>query len=534
MLYEIISDKFKEKRVEFHNGLNTVLGTNLGDNSIGKSTFLMIVDFVFGGSTYNKLADIIRNVGHHDIKFSFIFGKKQYWFTRNTLESNLVWKCNDSYNKEKSISLDKYCDWLNQEYGLSLPFLSFRDAVGRYIRVYGKENLNEKFPLHVVKDEKAKKASYALLKLFDLYTPIHELTGQYERSKDELKVYKNAQKYRFISNITKLQSKENEKEINRLTEDINGIAIRLENGLLDLDAELSEEAIRIKQQLSKTRKQNTYLKSKLQSVENNLSYQFSATTQDFEQLHKFFPDANIRSFETIENFHNKISNILKSELSTEKKRLVKQITEVESIISEYTQQLERMIQNPQISKTILSRHADLQRQIRGLQNQNDAHFELVKLREAVSDNNEKLRGIETEQFAILETKVCQEMKLINEYIYFGTYNAPVLSFRENGYVFFTPDDTGTGIAYKGLVVFDLAILSLTKLPVIVHDSVLLKQISDEAIEKILELYQKAGKQVIISLDKQDSYTKKAQIILEETSVLKLSPNGGELFGRSWG
>ena len=40
MLYEIICDKFKEKRIEFHPGLNTVLGTEKGDNSIGKSTFL--------------------------------------------------------------------------------------------------------------------------------------------------------------------------------------------------------------------------------------------------------------------------------------------------------------------------------------------------------------------------------------------------------------------------------------------------------------------------------------------------------------
>lgn len=534
MLYEILCDKFKEKRVEFHNGLNTVLGTNFGDNSIGKSTFLMIVDFVFGGSAYTKSADIIRNVGYHDVKFSYVFGEKQYWFTRNTLESNVVWKCNDLYNKEKSISLDQYCDWLNQEYGLSLPFLSFRDAVGRYIRVYGKENLNEKFPLHVVKDEKAKKASYALLKLFDSYMPVHELTGIYEYSKDELNVYKKAQKYKFISNITKAQSKKNEKEINRLTEDIDGLSIRLENNLLDLDSELSEEAIRIKQQLSKAKRQHSYLKSKFLSVENNLSYQFSATTQDFEQLLKFFPDANIRPISTIEKFHNKISDILILELRAEKNRLEKQIADIESVISEYTQQLEKMIQNPKISKTILSRYSDLQRQIKGLQNQNEAYFELGKLKKAVLDNHEKLRGIETEQFALLETRVCQEMKLINDFIYSSTYNAPVLSFSENGYVFFTPDDTGTGIAYKGLVVFDLSVLSLTKLPVIVHDSVLLKQISDEAIEKILELYQKSGKQVIISLDKQDSYTKKAQVILEETSVLKLSPNGGELFGRSWG
>ena len=57
MLVEIRCDEFisyGEKRppITFHTGLNTVLGDETGSNSIGKSTFLMIVDFVFGGNDY--------------------------------------------------------------------------------------------------------------------------------------------------------------------------------------------------------------------------------------------------------------------------------------------------------------------------------------------------------------------------------------------------------------------------------------------------------------------------------------------------
>ena len=80
------------------------------------------------------------------------------------------------------------------------------------------------------------------------------------------------------------------------------------------------------------------------------------------------------------------------------------------------------------------------------------------------------------------------MSRLNDAIYEGSYNAPVLEFTESGYLFFTPDDTGTGIAYKGLVVYDLAVLGLTKLPVLAHDSVVLKQISDDAIERIVRDY----------------------------------------------
>ena len=91
-----------------------------------------------------------------------------------------------------------------------------------------------------------------------------------------------------------------------------------------------------------------------------------------------------------------------------------------------------------------------------------------------------------------------------------------------------------GSGRSGLVVYDLAVLNLTKLPILVHDSVVLKQISDDAIEKIIELYSTCGKQVIIALDKQDSYSEKTSALLSNAAVLKLAKGGQELFGRSWG
>lgn len=85
MLHEIYCEQFHQKRIVFNPGLSVVLGTNAGDNSIGKSTFLLIVDYVFGGSTYAGTTDIIENVGSHDIYFSFIFGEEIFKFCRNSI-----------------------------------------------------------------------------------------------------------------------------------------------------------------------------------------------------------------------------------------------------------------------------------------------------------------------------------------------------------------------------------------------------------------------------------------------------------------
>lgn len=73
MLVEVRCDKFvsngkTREPIRFHAGLNAVLGDDNGSNSIGKSTFLMILDFVFGGSDYvKKCVDVQENVKEHTI-----------------------------------------------------------------------------------------------------------------------------------------------------------------------------------------------------------------------------------------------------------------------------------------------------------------------------------------------------------------------------------------------------------------------------------------------------------------------------------
>ena len=166
--------------------------------------------------------------------------------------------------------------------------------------------------------------------------------------------------------------------------------------------------------------------------------------------------------------------------------------------------------------------------------ENEAYDKLQMLKKNKQDDEARLQEVRQKKLAEVSYQLNEEMSRLNDAIYEGSYNAPLLDFTESQYTFYTPDDTGTGIAYKGLIVYDLAVLGLTKLPVLVHDSVILKQISDDAIEQIITLYTNAGKQVIIALDKQTSYTENTEKILNECAVLRLAPGGEELFGKSWG
>ena len=81
---------------------------------------------------------------------------------------------------------------------------------------------------------------------------------------------------------------------------------------------------------------------------------------------------------------------------------------------------------------------------------------------------------------------------------------------------------------------DLATLELTSLPVLIHDSVCLKHISNESIEKIFEIYDNENKQIFVSIDKDTSYTSTTLKLIHKNEILKLSSGGNELFGFHFG
>lgn len=533
MLCEIFCEQFHQKSITFHDGLNVVLGTSKADNSIGKSTLMLIVDFAFGGNTYTEATDILENVGEHSIGFKFCFNGKEYFYSRSISDRHTVWECDSSYNPIKQITTTDYCNILAQHYGVDMYKLTFRDVVGRYIRVYGKGNYDEKHPLHATPKESGEKAATALLKLFDGYKIIDGLDARAKESANNLNTYSEAQRRNLIAKITKTQYNRNEKEISQKAEEIEQLSTQLDKGLLDLDAVASEKAIEIKRKLSHAKRMRSKLFSRISILDENSSYKFSDTTETFSELARFFPNTDLQHIDEVERFHDKIASVFKNELQNEKKNIDKQLVEIHAIISDFEKQLEDLVGNPNLSKIILKKHADTVREIERMERENEVYQKTQELKRIKAEDEESLKRAKSEQFGEIEKSINAEMDRINHLLYEEQYNSPIIHFTESNYYFHTPDDTGTGIAYKGLVVFDLAMMHLTRLPILVHDSLILKQISDEAIETILQQYSACGKQVIIALDKQDSYSERAFSDLESHTVIKLAPGGEELFGRSW-
>lgn len=85
MLKTIFCDKIPLAPLHFVPGLNVLVGDDAGENSIGKSSVLLLIDFVFGGDDFIRLAsEVVRNVGDVEVLFCLEFESKEYWFRRST------------------------------------------------------------------------------------------------------------------------------------------------------------------------------------------------------------------------------------------------------------------------------------------------------------------------------------------------------------------------------------------------------------------------------------------------------------------
>ena len=150
MLKEVYSTAFKtydgkvRDKIILNPGLNVVLGTKDGANSIGKSSFLMVLDFVFGGDDYlDKCTDIQDNVLAHTICFGFEVDGKMKYFSRNTIERNFVNVCNKNYEVIEVITITAYRKFLAEVYETGCEDQTFRGMVSTYFRIYQRENLDE-------------------------------------------------------------------------------------------------------------------------------------------------------------------------------------------------------------------------------------------------------------------------------------------------------------------------------------------------------------------------------------------------------
>ncbi|QYX67067.1 DUF2326 domain-containing protein (plasmid) [Shewanella putrefaciens] len=533
MLTEVRCEKFREKSIFFHSGLNVVLGDSVATNSIGKSTLLMVLDFVYGGESFlehNK--DVVTELGDHDYYFSFKFDGVYHYFRRGTFESDLVYICDNDFNVQDPLSVEDYTAFLKSSYSLESVDMTFRSTVSLFSRIWGKENLDVKHPLHGFKSQKASDCVTNTIKLFKKYESIRLLSEDVKRKSDEKTTIAKAFKGGLISKTSKTQYKNNLTTITSIDSEIEEIKNNLKKYAVNISEIINREVIDLKIEKDRLLAEKLRLDSRLLRVRNDLSNNKSIKSKHLSPLLKYFPEVNIDKLEEVESFHSKITNILRKELKGSEQELSISLDSVVQEISYIDRKIASAISNIDNPNVVVERVFELSQKHASASKQIE-YFEIdTQIKSDLKDAKELLSAEKIRILELIEKILNDKNRRNVTEVYGEKRRSPTLHLGQNSYTFELVEDTGTGKAYSNLILLDLAFIETTLLPFLIHDSILFKNIQNDAVAKLINLYESTGKQVFIAIDEIGKYGDSAVKKIKNRKVIELSDNS-VLYIKDW-
>ncbi|WP_116386102.1 DUF2326 domain-containing protein, partial [Cupriavidus taiwanensis] len=249
---------------------------------------------------------------------------------------------------------------------------------------------------------------------------------------------------------------------------------------------------------------------------------------------EFFPTVNVEKLAKVESFHQKIGSIVKKQLKNELEEARKQ----EHIFAEEIRRIEEEIQSGLKGKgmpdDIFSRILGLKEKTDRATVENEYYLKRADLDDAIVTSNARLEQIYSSIFLEIERDMNARLKSFNTVVYGAQRNSSELRIRSaNSYTFSSPDDTGTGKSFAGLIGFDLGMLALTRLPYIIHDSVIYKNIEVAATRRILRILSATKKkQIFLAFDEAKKFGSQTEVLIQRFTVLKLS-HADLLYQRDW-
>jgi len=533
MLVEVRCDKFKEKSIEFHKGLNVVLGDDEATNSIGKSSLLMVLDFVFGGgSLIEHNSDIVDELGDHYYLFELVFDKVSYYFKRGTKTPDLLYACDAEYSEIEPLSIDDFRSFLKNSYQLDDVDLTFRAAVSLYSRVWGKDNLDVKQPLHSHKNKKSTDCMDDLLKLYGQYGSIKALARKLKELSDEKTAIRSAFKQNLIPKINKTQYKSNILKVNEIDDEINDIKKNLAKYAVNISEIVNREVSELKSKKDSLLRERARTSVRLNRVRADLDQNRHIKSRAFSSLVRFFPDVDQDRISEVEEFHSKITKILKSELKESEKELSDNLDSIDEAIKGLDDTLQTTFSSIDKPDIIIDRVHELS-SVRSSAQAEIQYFEKEdRVVDELSDIREDLIKEKSRVLKFVENIINNKTRQYVSKVYSEERRSPELHLSQKSYSFSAIEDTGTGKAYSNLILFDLAVFETTSLPFVIHDSVLFKNVENAAVARMVDLYQSLGKQSFIAIDEIKKYGDQAEQLLVKNRVISLS-NDKVLYNKDW-
>jgi hypothetical protein len=336
----------------------------------------------------------------------------------------------------------------------------------------------------------------------------------------------------LISKNSKAQYKNNLESVSSINNEIEEIKDNLKKYAINIAEIANREVMELKVAKDKLLSEKLSLDTRLLRVKNDLDKNKSLKSKHLSPLLKYFPNVNVNKLEEVESFHSKLTLILRKELRSSEAELSAVLGSVVDEIQLIDRKIEATISNIDNPSLVIDRVYDLS-QGHATASKEIEYFETdEQIKSDLKDAKELLLAEKTRILSLIENIINDKNRKNVTKIYTEERRCPSLHLGQNSYSFELIEDTGTGKAYSNLILLDLAFLETTKLPFLIHDSVLFKNIQNDAVAKLIELYESTGKQSFIAIDEIEKYGKDAELKLKSRKVIYLD-NENVLYVKDW-
>lgn len=524
MLKQIKCDVFNHHQIDFEAGLNVVLGDDEAANSIGKSSALLVIDFAMGGSSL--LADkagVIKKLGHHSYNITFEFEGQPLRVSRSTNEPDIVKICNSNHVAINEIPLETYKTLLKRHYRLDTLEKQFRALVSPFSRIWNKGQYDPDFPLAGAQKESLSVAIARLIELFERTDDVSAERAVLQAFKDKKALMKKSMAAKIIPGITKPQYKSNEQVIASNAQTIDNLKDNFAGALSAYEALFDEKLRAIQQSKNELIQKKNNISARREKLQRDMSGVSPRLTANIALVAEFFPSANLERLQQVEAFHEKIGKLVTKELKSELENLVATEAALNSEINSLDQQIKLALSAKGTPTDLFSKVFEIKEIIDKAREENRFYDQKVSIEESESASKSRLNAIYDQIFLDIESSINHKLKNFNNVVYGPDRNPSQLRLKNaDSYSFTCPMDTGTGKSYAGLVGFDLAMLSLTRLPFLIHDSIIYKNIELAATENIIRILKSVKqKQIFLAFDEAKKFSKETQQTLQNHKVLQL-------------
>lgn len=524
MLKQIKCSLFNHKQIDFRTGLNVVLGDDEAKNSIGKSSALLVIDFAMGGSSLLlDNAGVIKALGSHTYNITFEFSGKPLYVNRSTGEPDIIEICDSNHIKVDEMSLEAYKGYLKEQYELGALECTFRSLVSPFSRIWNKGEYDPDFPLAGASKEKLSTGISRLLDLFERTSDVSAERAVLQSFKDKKDLIKKSMSAEIIPRITKAQYKANQQLITKNVQTIIDLKDNFAGAISAYEALFDEKLRAIQQSKNELILKKNLVSARREKLQRDISGISPRLTANIALVAEFFPSADLERLQQVEGFHEKIGKLVSRELKSELEHLTANEIELSGNITSLDQQIKLALNSKGTPSDLFSKVFEIKEITDKAGEENRFYEQKISIEESEAASKARLDDIYDQIFLGIESSINHKLNNFNSVVYGVERNPSQLRIKSaTSYSFTSPLDTGTGKSYAGLAGFDLAMLSLTRLPFIIHDSMIYKNIEVAATENIIRILGSLKqKQIFLAFDEAKKFSKETQQTLQAHKVLQL-------------